>query len=327
MTSIAPTAASPPRSGVPDLVARGAWEDFSRRLRHDRLALAAAVFLVLLVFAAVVGAPLSARLTGHGPNEQFETALSIDGFPLGIMQRTYDASGTHHDPHGQLFVLGSDRLGRDALVRVLYGARVSLIVAFGATSLAILIGLILGLTAGYYGGRLDAVVSRLVESAMAFPALLLAVGLAVVIGPGLANVLLVIALFSWFYTARVVRANTRTLKSSQFVEAARSVGSSDRHIIGHHILPHLATPLIVIATSVVATNILFEAGLSYLGVGVPLPTASWGSMLSDGVTSGYYRLAPALALVPGVALVLTMLALNLLGDGLRDALDPRSANR
>jgi ABC-type dipeptide/oligopeptide/nickel transport system permease subunit len=327
MTSIAPTVASPTESGAPDLVARGAWEDFSRRLRHDRLALAAAVFLVLLVFAAVVGAPLSARLTGHGPNEQFESALSIDGFPLGIMQRAYDASGTHHDPHGQLFVLGSDRLGRDALVRVLYGARVSLIVAFGATSLAILIGLILGLTAGYYGGRLDAVVSRLVESAMAFPALLLAVGLAVVIGPGLTNVLLVIALFSWFYTARVVRANTRTLKSSQFVEAARSVGGSDRHIIGHHILPHLSTPLIVIATSVVATNILFEAGLSYLGVGVPLPTASWGSMLSDGVTSGYYRLAPALALVPGVALVLTMLALNLLGDGLRDALDPRSANR
>jgi peptide/nickel transport system permease protein len=325
MSSLAHTA-SPDADG-PALVARGAWEDFWRRFKRDRLAIVAAGFLVLLVFAAVAGAPISAKVTGHAPNQQFENALSIDGLPLAPMHRTYDVTGTKTDPHGHLFVLGSDRLGRDALVRLLYGARVSLIVAFGATSLAILIGLVLGLTSGYYGGKLDAVVSRLVESAMAFPALLLAVGLAVVIGPGLVNVLLVIALFSWFYTARLVRVTTRSLKSSQFVEAARSVGGSDRHIIGHHVLPHLATPLIVYATSIVATNILFEAGLSYLGVGVPLPTASWGSMLSDGVTSGYYRSAPALALVPGVALVLTMLALNLLGDGLRDAIDPRSVRR
>ena len=316
-----------PGDGDATLVARGGWQDFRRRLLRDRTALVAAAFLVLLVLAATVGAPIAAHATGHGPNTQYENALSIDGFPLGPMQRTYNAAGTKHDPNGSLFVLGADRLGRDAMVRLFYGARVSLIVAFGATSLALGIGLVFGLVAGYFGGASDAVISRLIESAMAFPALLLAVGLAVVIGPGLPNVLVVIALFTWFYPARLVRTTTRSLRSSQFVEAARAVGSSDARILGRHVLPHLATPLIVYGTSIVAINILFEAGLSYLGVGVPLPTASWGSMLSDGVTSGYYRYAPALALVPGVALVLTLLALNLLGDGLRDALDPRASRR
>lgn len=306
------------------VVARTPWQDFRRRFLRDKVAMAAAVFLLVLVVAAIGGAPLAAHLTGHGPNTQYENALSIDGLPLGPWQHGYDVTGTKHDPHAGFFVLGSDRLGRDALVRLLYGARISLIVAFGATSLSIAIGLVLGLIAGYFGGVADAIISRLIESAMAFPALLLAVGLAVVIGPGLTNVLIVIALFSWFYPARLVRTATRSLRTSQFVEAARSVGGSDRHILARHVVPHLTTPLIVYGTSIVATNILFEAGLSYLGVGVPLPTSSWGSMLSDGVTSGYYRTAPALALVPGIALVLTMLSLNLLGDGVRDAVDPRS---
>src|SRR4029077_19341524 len=136
-------------------------------------------FLLVLVVAAVGGAPLAAHLTGHGPNTQYENALSIDGLRLGPMQHGYDVTGTKHDPHAGFFVLGSDRLGRDALVRLLYGARISLIVAFGATSLSIAIGLVLGLIAGYFGGIADSIISRLIESAMAFPALLLAVGLAV----------------------------------------------------------------------------------------------------------------------------------------------------
>lgn len=308
-------------------IARSPRSDFWRRFRRDRLAIVSAAFLVVLISAAIVGAPVAAHVTGHGPNVEYQDALDQNGLPIGVMQRTYNAAGTQHNPHGQLFVLGADRLGRDQLVRVFYGARVSLIVAFGATSIAILIGILVGVTAGFYGGKIDAVASRLIESAMAFPALLLAVGLAVVIGAGLLNALLVIAVFSWYYPARIVRTQTITLKRTQFIEAARSIGGTDRHILARHVMPHLVAPLLVYGTSIVATNILFEAGLSYLGVGVPLPTASWGSMLSDGVTSGYYRFDPALALVPGAALVLTMLALNLLGDGLRDAFDPRSSVR
>jgi ABC-type dipeptide/oligopeptide/nickel transport system permease subunit len=158
---------------------------------------------------------------------------------------------------------------------------------------------------------------------MAFPALLLAIGLGVVIGPGLVNVLIVIALFSWYYPARIVRGVTRLLRHADFVDAARSLGASDGRILRQHVLPQLAAPLLVYGTTVVAANILFEAGLSYLGVGVAVPTPSWGQMLSDAVTSGLYRLQPWLAIVPGAALVVTILCFNILGDALRDALDPR----
>jgi peptide/nickel transport system permease protein len=308
----------------PRIVARGPWHDLARRLAGDTVALVALGFTLLLIVAAVVGAPLAAHLTGHGPNQQIENALDLSGVPLGPWQHAFTPDGSHHDPHASLFVLGSDSLGRDNLVRLLYGARISLIVAFGATGLALLVGTTLGLVAGYYAGPLDAVISRLIETAMAFPALLLAIGLGVVIGPGLINVLIVIALFSWYYPARIVRGVTRSVKHAEFVEAARSLGASDARILRAHVLPQLAAPLLVYGTTVVAANILFEAGLSYLGVGVPLPTASWGQMLSDGVNSGLYRVDPALAFVPGIALVLTMLAFNLLGDGLRDALDPRA---
>ena len=166
-------------------VARSPRHEFWRKFRRDRIAVASAVFLVLVVLAALGGAPLAAEVTGHSQNQQLFSALDQNGLPLGVMERTYNPEGTKHDPHGELFVLGADRLGRDQLVRVFYGARVSLIVAFGATSIAILIGIIVGVAAGFYGGKVDAVASRFIESAMAFPALLLAVALAVVIGAGL----------------------------------------------------------------------------------------------------------------------------------------------
>jgi peptide/nickel transport system permease protein len=264
-------------------------------------------------------------VTGHPPNTQFPNALAVNGIPVGPFQHAYLEDGVTPDLHGDFFVLGADRLGRDVLVRVLYGARISLIVAFGATSLAVLIGTLLGLLGGFYRGSFDAVVGRMVETAMAFPALLLAVGLSVVIGPGLGNVLVVIALFSWFYPARIVRAVTLRVSESQFVEAARMLGAGNGRILARHVVPQVTTPLLVYSTSIIAANILFEAGLSYVGVGVPLPTASWGQMLSDGVTSGLYRIQPSLALVPGIALVLTMLAFNLLGDGMREALEGRSS--
>jgi len=293
------------------------------RLRRDVAAMVSMGILVLLLLGATVGAPLAAHFTGHPPNELFSNAVSIRGVPIGVGEHPYRADGIHRNPHAAIFPLGADTLGRDVLVRVLYGARISLIVAFGATGLSLIVGILLGLLAGYLGGATDAVINRITETAMAFPSLLLAVGLAVVVGAGLINVLVVIALFSWFYPARIVRSVTRTGKDLLYVQAARTMGARPRRLLFVHLLPQAAAPLLVFGTSIVANNILFEAGLSYLGVGVPPPTASWGQMLSDAVNSGMYRINPSLALVPGLALVLTMLAFNLLGDSLRDALDPK----
>ncbi|HKR68503.1 MAG TPA: ABC transporter permease [Streptosporangiaceae bacterium] len=296
-----------------------------RRLRRDPVAIFAFSLLMLLILAAIIGGPLAAHLTGHSPDEQFANALAANSEPIGVWQRTYLANGTTHNPNGSLFVLGADALGRDLLVRVLYGARISLLVATSATALALVIGISLGLLAGYFGGWIDSIVNRLTETAMAFPNLLLAVGLAVVIGPGLLNVVIIIALFTWFYPARIVRGATIATKQMTFVAAARTVGAKPRRILLVHLLPQVWGPLLVYGTSIIANNIIFEAGLSYLGVGVPAPTASWGQMLSDAVTSGMYQTDLILALAPGIALVLTMLAFNLLGDGLRDALDPKAA--
>jgi peptide/nickel transport system permease protein len=301
---------------------RGMRATALRRLRRDPVAIFAFSVLVLLVLAAIFGGPLAAHLTGHGPNQQFPDALASDSQPLGLTQRTYYPNGTVHNPHGSLFILGSDELGRDVLVRVLYGARISLLVATSATAIAVVIGITLGLIAGYLGGWVDAVVNRLTETAMAFPNLLLAVGLAVVVGPGLLNVVIIIALFTWYYPARIVRSTTIATKQMTYVDAARTVGARPRRILLVHLLPQVWGPLLVYATSIIANNIIFEAGLSYLGVGVPPPTASWGQMLSDAVTSGMYQTDITLALAPGLALVLTMLAFNLLGDSLRDALTP-----
>jgi ABC-type dipeptide/oligopeptide/nickel transport system permease subunit len=294
-----------------------------RRLRRDPVSIFAACLLLLLVLAAVIGAPLAAKLTGHSPIQQYPNALYRDGEPIGVMSRTLNATQTAQDPHGSLFILGADQLGRDQFVRVLYGARISLLVATSATALALVIGVSLGLFAGYFGGWVDAIVSRATETAMAFPNVLLAVGLAVVIGPGLLNVVIIIALFTWYYPARIVRGATVATSKMTFVAAARAVGARPRRLLTVHLLPQVFGPLLVYATSIIAANIIFEAGLSYLGVGVPPPTPSWGGMLSDAVTSGMYQTDISLALVPGLALVMTMLAFNLLGDGIRDALDPK----
>jgi peptide/nickel transport system permease protein len=305
--------------------ARGAFEDFWRRFRRDYVALAAAGFIVFVIFAAVIGAPLVAWTTGHPPNKQYVNGLTIDGIPLPPMSHEVGADGVTPNPHGEFFILGTDKLGRDVFVRLLYGARISLFVAFTATSLALLIGVVLGLVAGYYRGLGDAIISRGIETAMAFPALLFAVGLAAVIGAGLANVIVVITIFSWYYPARLVRSAVLSLRQSQFVEAAHMVGASHRRVMFTHLLPQLTAPLIVYATGVIAANILFEAGLSYLGLGVPPPTPSWGQMLSDGVSGGLYRVQPWLALIPGIALASLMLSFQLLGDGLRDSLATKSA--
>jgi peptide/nickel transport system permease protein len=306
-------------------VARSPLEDFWRRFRRDYVALAASSFILLVVLAAVAGAPLAAYFTGHPPDRQFVNGLTIDGIPLPPLSHEVGANGLTQNPHGQFFLLGTDKLGRDVLVRLLYGARISLLVAFTATGIALLVGVVLGMIAGYFRGIVDAVLSRAIETAMAFPALLFAVGLAAVIGAGLMNVIAVIAIFSWYYPARIVRSAVLSLRETQFIEAAQMIGAKHRWIMVRHLLPQLTAPIIVYATGVIAANILFEAGLSYLGLGVPPPTPSWGQMLSDGVSGGLYRVQPWLALIPGLTLAAVMLSFQLLGDGLRDALATKSA--
>ena len=285
----------------------------------DRTAIFASLVLMFVLFLATFGAPLLEAITGHGSEQQFDGGLTPQGIPLPPLSRGVGADGKV-DPNGEFFVLGTDTLGRDTMVRLAYGARVSLIVGFGATSVALMIGLPLGLAAGYFRGRTDAIVSRATEAAMAMPSLLFAIGLAAVLGPSLPIVIVVIALFSWYYPARMVRSAVLSLRGEPFVEAAVAAGASDRRVLVRHLLPQLAAPLIVYATSVVSVNVLAEAGLSYLGLGVPPPSPSWGQMLSDGVTTGLYRIQPWVAIIPGIALVITTLALNLLADVFRETL-------
>jgi peptide/nickel transport system permease protein len=312
--------------GSKEIAARSEGQEFWRRLSRDRLALGGAVFLALLALVAFVGAPLAVRATGHSPTQQFFNGLDVNGIPLPPGRHEVMDDGVAENPQGQYFLLGTDRLGRDAFVRLLYGARISLFVAFAATGAALLVGVPLGMLAGYYGGVLDAVISRAIDTALAFPSLLFAIGLAAVLGPGLANVIVVIAIFSWYYPARIVRGAVLSMRKEQFVEAAVSVGAGDGRILFKHLLPQLAAPVIVYATGIIASNILLEAGLSYLGLGVPQPTPSWGQMLSDGVAGGLYRVQPWLAVIPGAALALTTLAFNQLGDGLRDAFAPKAGS-
>ena len=325
--------------GVP-VRARGYWEQVWIRFRRDRVAIGSGIFILFLVFSAFAGGPIAAHFLGHGPNSQF-FAGGVDQktlLPVGPWSHITTApyvGAVGHFPK-TLFILGaSDTTGRDEFLRLLYGAQVSLEVAFIATTLAISIGVFLGATAGYFGGATDTVISRMTEMVMAFPLLLFAIALGSTIGPRLSNVtfgflgrgvvpiVIVIGLFSWFYPARIIRAQVLSLREKEFIEAARMVGASDRRIIRSHLLPHLVAPIIVLATLVFAANILFEAGLSFLGVGIQLPTASWGNLLATA--PAFYLNQPWLMLWPGLAVLLTTLAFNLLGDGLRDAFDPRSS--
>ena len=236
-----------------------------------------------------------------------------------------------------LFVLGSDsQLGRDEFLRLLYGARVSLEVAILATIFGMIIGVLMGSVAGYFGGWIDTIVSRITEVVMAFPVLLFIIALASTVGdrlnhvtfgflqPGVFTLTIVIGVFGWYYPARIIRAVVLSLREKEFVEAARMLGASDARIIRSHLLPHLVAPIIVYSTLIVAQNVLLEAGLSFLGIGIPLEVPSWGNLLSTAPE--YYLAQPWLMIWPGVALLVTTLSFNLLGDGLRDAFDPRSSH-
>jgi ABC-type dipeptide/oligopeptide/nickel transport system permease subunit len=289
---------------------------FWERLRSDRVALVAALFLLVVVLAAVFAGPIT-RLVAHPPNAQYTERLD-------------PAFGTPTGPSWD-FLFGVDTVGSDVFARVLYGARVSLVVALVGTGVALLIGTALGIAAGYYRGVIDTVISRTVDVMLAFPLLLLALGIGSacslgngcaggLVKPGMTTVIGIIVLFSWTYFARLARGQTLSLREQEFVEAARATGAGDLSILGREILPNLVTPVIVYAALVIPQNILLEAALSFLGVGINPPQASWGQMIA--AATPIFDSAWWYFVFPGAALVLTVLAFNLLGEAVRDSLDP-----
>jgi peptide/nickel transport system permease protein len=284
----------------------GYWRSAWQRLRRDRAALLGGAIVVLLV----IGALLAPLIAPFDPNVRFRDGISDLGQPL---------------PAGGKYLLGTDALGRDMLSRLIWGGQLSLLIGVTANSLAVALGLVLGATAGYLQGAIGQVIMRAVDVFMAFPPLLLAIALAAVLRPSVGVVITVIALTYWIYLARIVYGQTLSLREKEFVEAARAVGASHLSIIFRHLMPHLASVAIVYATLGIASTVLTEASLSYLGIGVRPPTASWGSLIREG--QQYYRAAPWLIMFPGLALTVAVLGFNLLGDGLRDALDPFQKGR
>jgi peptide/nickel transport system permease protein len=277
-----------------------------RRLRRDRVAMFGVVLVGLLIIVALF-APV---LAPHDPAEQFRDGLTLDGQPV---PSTLFNGGTK-------FILGTDANGRDLLSRIFHGAQVSLTVGVLANLLAVTLGIIIGMTAGYLGGWVETLLMRFTDIMMAFPTLLLAMTLVAILKPSLWIIIVVIGLVYWTWIARVVYSQVLTLREREFVIASRALGASRRYIILHHILPQLIPVIIVWGTLGIATNVMLEASLSYLGIGVQPPTPSWGGMIQQG--QSYYRAAPWLVIYPGLAIMITVFAFNLLGDGLRDALDP-----
>ena len=274
------------------------WSDAWRRLRRNRLALVASVYLALLVAVALVAlvwTPYRMSAIGLAP--------------------TYSGPSAAH-------LLGADELGRDLLSRLMVGAQISLVVGVGTQLLVLAVGVPLGLIAGYYKGYLDTALSFLINVFYGIPDVLLAMILVFILGPSLTNIIIAIVATRWMDMARLVRGQALSLREREFVEAGRAAGAKPFKMLFGHILPNALGPIIVQATFGIPSAILFEAFLSFLGVGVQPPTPSWGSMANEGVAAIQY--APHMVLAPSIALSLTLMAFNFLGDGLRDALDPRS---
>ncbi|MFR9797089.1 ABC transporter permease [Streptomyces sp. MS06] len=298
---------------------RIAWE----RLKRDKLALTGGVVVLVLIAISLL-APVIAHLVGQQPNAYHEDLIDpLFSTPKGSLG---GMSGDH--------LLGVEPVnGRDVFARIVYGARVSLLVGFMSAVVAVVLGTVLGVLAGYFGGWLDALISRVMDGLLAFPQLLFIIALVSVMpddllglsgtGVRLFVMILVIGFFGWPYIGRVVRGQTLSLREREYVEAARSLGAGRVYILFKELLPNLVAPIIVYTTMMIPTNILTEAALSFLGVGVKPPTASWGHMLSTAVD--YYDSDPMFMIVPGVAIFITVLSFNLFGDGVRDALDPKGS--
>jgi peptide/nickel transport system permease protein len=283
---------------------RSPWQLAWRRLRTDRVAVVSAIVIVLLCLVALA-APLIANLVGHPPATQYPYGTTDQGLPK---------------PPSAQFLLGTDNLGRDLFVRIVYGARISLLVGLSSTFIATVLGVTVGLVAGYYGGVIDGVLARGMDVVLAFPYLILALALVTVLGPSLWMVIAVIAFFSWAALARIVRGQTLSLKEKEYIEAARAIGASPLRIMVIDILPNVIAPVLVVATLLVPTAIVFESTLSYLGLGIQEPTASWGNILAN--SQQFLPYAWWFLVFPAAALLITTLAFNLLGDGVRDAIDP-----
>jgi peptide/nickel transport system permease protein/oligopeptide transport system permease protein len=289
------------------------------RLRRDKIAMAGGVVVVFLTLVAIFGPLLVQSPTVYHSN-LIDPVYSRPYGPFGGISLAH--------PFGVEPVTG-----RDMLARIVNGARVSLLIAFLATALAVGIGVVMGVIAGYFGGWVDSVIARAMDIFLAFPLLVFAIALVGVIpssafglsGNGLRIGLLifVIGFFAWPYMGRIIRGQTLSLREREFVDAARSMGARGSYVLFRELLPNLVGPILVYATLLVPTNILFEAALSYLGVGIIPPQPSWGGMISDAVTNGFYSIDPMYMILPGLAIFITVMAFNLFGDGLRDALDPR----
>jgi peptide/nickel transport system permease protein len=280
--------------------------DFWRRFKKDWLAVAGIIVITVFVLAALL-APV---LAPYDPSEQFFDGLTLEGSPL---------------PPSERFWFGSDTNGRDQFTRLLYGARTSLMIGIVANGIAVAVGALLGIVAGYLKGIPGAAIMRLTDLMMAFPPLLLAIALAAVLKPGLNIVILVIALVNWVQIARVIYAETIAISEREFVEAARAMGAGTPRILLRHIFPHLIPTIIVYGTLGIATTVLLESMLSFLGRGVQPPTPAWGMMIFE--SQSYFLNAPWLVFIPGAAILILALAFNLVGDGLRDALDPTLRGR
>jgi peptide/nickel transport system permease protein len=280
-------------------------------LRRDRAAIVGATMVVILVLAALL-API---LAPHDPANQFRDGLTFDGQPMPstLLQGSWK------------FPLGTDANGRDLLSRILYGAQVSLLVGVLANSLAVALGTIIGSVAGFIGGLVESVLMRFTDVMMAFPTLLLAMTLVAILKPSMWIIIVVIGAVYWTWIARVVYGQVVALRERDFITASKALGAGRFYSLTRHILPQLVPTIIVWGTLGIATNVMLEASLSFLGIGVQPPTPSWGGMIQQA--QSYYRSAPWMVIFPGLAIMVTVFAFNLLGDGLRDALDPMQVGK
>jgi peptide/nickel transport system permease protein len=289
--------------------ARSPWRLAYERLRSDRSAKIAAGTILVIVLLAIC-APVFAAITGHGPDQQF----------IGIGE---NASGGPVPPSGT-FWFGTDSNGRDLFVRVLYGARVSLVVGVLATAVSVALGTVFGLAAGYLGGFVDSLIARVIDVMLSIPLLLIAISVAYIWGPSIWLVIVVVGVLSFTYLARIVRGQVVALKEKEYIQAARALGAGPWRIMFTELLPNVMAQVIVYASLLIPLAIVTEAALSFLGVGVPASAPDWGQMIDDA--SGYYQYGYWWYLFfPSVALLITTLAFNILGDSVRDAFDPRGA--
>jgi peptide/nickel transport system permease protein len=294
-----------PVSGGPAIEGRSPYQLAWLRLRKDRVAMVSAVVIVLIALFAIL-APLVAHLTGHGVNQEFHRiGENLDGSP----------KGPNH-----IFLWGTDDQGRDLLVRCAYGARISLEAGLIATAIAVFVGTTVGLASGYLGKVVDTILSRTTDIVLALPYLLFAIALVAIVGPSLKIAIAVIAFFSWASVGRIIRGQVLSLREREFVEAARSLGAGSARIMFVDVLPNVLAQVVVLGSLLIPSAIVFEATLSFLGLGVPPPTPSWGNIIANAQN---YPEAWWFLLFPGVLLLLTTLSFNLFGDAIRDAFDPR----